>query len=703
MSDYARHSDRPEPVPQPSPARMTRPAAAPHSSPDSEKLLQLKAGQTDSPGVARLEGLTALLNGPRGVRPTMQFAGTPVNDDKDLEREADTMGTKAMQMRADPSAEPAPPALAGAAVVQRMIGTDGDGKKVRQVSTNLIFTAFSNDDAYNLYTDTSNNAYATVAYDDEDYELAESSSGELEASAANEILLDQELVANEMKIETKDEPKVASGLDPTKIYTFTFTLDPTVKEAVEARETAVKTPRPKIDASQQDKAEKQELKVDESEADEPDYLSILSDVYREAGIVKENADYPIGKARKKKKGKKLAEDEAPEQPKTTLTSRYLGTEISIRLDKTDKGGVYPRVGRGDQKDKTTEKLAGLIGSYKSDEDREAFLAGVRGVKREAGSPAYQDGVEARATVLISDAIDYPGNSVVADRLLGKVVSEKDYVRLFTGSRKGEYSYGALPSQNRATTTEASSERLNPFKDVGTLMSAGTLTVNSLKSYVPTLRKLKSLVDADPTLVTITAIGADDVEVPVTPEAFSNYAAARAMAVRHQTRRGIASNQGQNIFSDAESDVEGETKRLSVLGPSDLNAKLRELLRQRAVLDRSIEALRALGADETGEMEVDNPVIVEEEVEEKQALKKKAATKRPRKTANADVDEQNVEVKKEGKKEGKKKVTRAPARKKLKISNEELSADETPVVNTKVPKKRVYKKRVKKQPNSADQL
>jgi len=85
--------------------RSVQLAAIMNSSPQAQALTQLKDDVQQSPGVQRLMGLAAEINQGEPA----QLRGVPVNDDVNLEREADLMGAKALAVQRQPASDNASP------------------------------------------------------------------------------------------------------------------------------------------------------------------------------------------------------------------------------------------------------------------------------------------------------------------------------------------------------------------------------------------------------------------------------------------------------------------------------------------------------------------------------------------------------------------------------------------------------------------
>ena len=193
----------------------------------------------------------------------------------------------------------------------------------------------------------------------------------------------------------------------------------------------------------------------------------------------------------KKEGKKAGEK---------VTYEYKKVNITIRLDKLNKR-VNPRVSFGEHNDPTTQYLSEMLNN-KSSEYKKLFLRALRGdncLEKEKTNKAYTDGIGTRATVLISNAIDHPGENLTS-HLLGKA-TERNYKTLFIGG-KHEKSIGSIPSQQQSQPYEDPHERTSAYNKIGALMKKGTGNTTSAPSNLSYLRKVKSIMETDPSIVTI---------------------------------------------------------------------------------------------------------------------------------------------------------------------------------------------------------
>ncbi|MDY0748111.1 hypothetical protein SNE35_26660 [Paucibacter sp. R3-3] len=186
------------------------------------------------------------------------------------------------------------------------------------------------------------------------------------------------------------------------------------------------------------------------------------------------------------------------------------SNIKVRLDrpgvgKKDDIKLYPRVFRRnekekkDEKDLTTEEIAAL--SKKHMAYSKSFFAGLAGTKQPASmgkthlkaeNDAYADGDLVRHIFLISDLLDFPGNSAITQDFLCGVTDDENFQILVTGGKPREGSYGALASQNTHNGLEEDKERIAPYNAVGELFKKGHFSTSAVSSNQPMLRKLASV-------------------------------------------------------------------------------------------------------------------------------------------------------------------------------------------------------------------
>lgn len=283
----------------------------------------------------------------------------------------------------------------------------------------------------------------------------------------------------------------------------------------------------------------------------------LRDIYQAGAEAESDAEYPEGK----KKGK-------------IITISVLYVPIDIRVDKT-KEGIWLRISLRDKPDKDTQALANAIDKYKEktteyEDERydlvEVYLMGVRGERFESYpteveilDQAYAEGVEARLVGILSDFMDYPGNSSLAEQMLSEVRTIEQYKHLFTGEKIGnEQSYGALPSQNQTTVLEGDSERTSAYNAMGKLLSMGEVMISDTDAGRSNGRKMMSMLTAKPELFTVQKRDVNSQQdESISVSSFSEWVKNQAVNRRNKEQAN-ASYRGVHAQSDdEESDEEDE--------------------------------------------------------------------------------------------------------------------------------------------------
>ncbi|MEG3146232.1 hypothetical protein U1839_16385 [Sphingomonas sp. RT2P30] len=611
-------------------------------------------------------------------KPAHELAAARADDDHPMAREADAANRPPMPPPAAPLARPvAVSRLGGATVVQRVIGDNGDGKRVVNNKTQIQYIARKHltKNAYTLEPVISGTKIYNISPRNKSYDLV---SGEISPEGSGQD--DAFTIDNDNAPQQDLEPINLSG---EKNYDFAFRLDPTWQERVGERRKRVTAP------------------VFEAQDDDPQYLKMLHTVYAQSEAEKSVVDkttFGPGKGnqfpyshlglgltvrldrtggestplKEQDSGTTVTPQDSLTPPSPSLQAPTLDitdaptstlqvpdSDSPVTTTKAPRRGrgkkkdaaksepkgvrINPRVSRTGGKDLKTEELAVLMAHHKDNEA--SFLAGLQGKPRKdiMDEEAYNDGVEAAATVLISDITDFPGNSALTEHLLGKVKTEEDYRQLFVGGRGGEHSFGALPSQNRATKLETSFERKKPYMTIGNLLDSkeeNPFAISSATSNLGQIRKVHSMLQLDPSLFTTMAAEREAAESdaeneqgtaeppkkrrkrdrsstapkqPVAKEDLSHFISAKMMQV-HDKKSAEATEDGLEIFSDGEDDVHREVDRITSLPRSVAATRYAKMQIQIEKLQRKQQALLLrypdLGQDPvapTGQIEIEQEV------------------------------------------------------------------------------------------------
>lgn len=302
---------------------------------------------------------------------------------------------------------------------------------------------------------------------------------------------------------------------------------------------------------------------------------------------------------------------------------YQNVSFKVRLDK-EQQKFYPRVSVSlsendkSKNDKTTLALAKLLSQpAASAAYKKYFLLALQGnnylydqdedddMSEENAKQAFKDGLEVRFTVLISDLLDYPGNSVITAILLSKTTAE-NYPDLFLGGRY-EGSYGALPSQNQNPKHEDKLERVTAYKTIGELIvNGGNTKLTSVKSNIFSLRKINSLVKFAPELLTVHKIVKGNhwqKMVQLTVAEFDQDIRSLTIQDRHQKFQKTMPK--FEVLSDPEDSSGDESAKYSVLDEQALQEmdqalqkKLNKLLKKRNKIQELLSSKRKSSATDS---------------------------------------------------------------------------------------------------------
>jgi hypothetical protein len=291
-----------------------------------------------------------------------------------------------------------------------------------------------------------------------------------------------------------------------------------------------------------------------------------------------------------------------------------GVKFGARLDSVDskfniRTGIFQKdaevIRKGKKvrkdvvKDKTTKKLAEFLDDQ-TETYTKYFIKALKGGKRGKVSgnkkneayQAFTDGLETRMVLLTSDALHYPGNSVITEKMINNV-NQDNYKHLFLGD-KNEGSYGSVPNQNINSEIE-NKERSKVYNTVGNFFQTGHYHGKlKNKTELPLMRKFRSMTQnlKDEDFVSIQnnkkKVSISDFEGLT----LQNHQQIKTDAIQKKIKR--IDPKGSHVSEEEDSEIEQEKVR--IMPKENREARKKNLLETQEVVKKKLQYLENVDMD-----------------------------------------------------------------------------------------------------------